>query len=726
LRPSVFMDAVKVENVAEISFSKYGGNNLTPEDDARDALLSLRGYLLSGMERDSSEVCKWDEFDSCIEDLCSHGLETLSREPEMLAVEGVRLRDQLDDAACKNYRALIQSFECAGAVRDGVGKVRMHLDGLVDALPPLAEATREFSANAATVQAQREARLRTLAEYGQIFDILEMPRLMRSLVAGEMYDEALELHDLSIKLAAMNAGESIIMSACADVDALTRQMVVQLLALLRGSVQLPSCLRVVSFLRRLSIFSESRLRMIFLQCRGDWMRGALDTSTSPNAQAKLVRLSEDTRSMVFEIITQYRAAFGDDDSLCSSPGIHVDNSMEGYAGAVDVGVQAPAILFDWTATIVSQYLQRLEEGLCDIRDGASICTVLQQAMYCGQSLGRVGADFRPVLGPLFDDAVMRVINSHLSAALRQFEMMIEDHRWAPVGSSAMRKDRLRNAAIEQRTSSSLQNVEEPGSIDEHSTANNVKAFEPPMTVLDSPPLAVFLNGILAGLNELRSCSLLSLSAQLGQKLTETLLEAAECVITVGGPGGAFLKRADRPHFESLQASLRDLCVPHVARCLDHCMGQTKLIDVGAVLSAMCAMFGEPVLPRSTNTESQAPRLHGQHQETEMPPKPQQHQHASLSINGQSRARDAESSLRGYQGGDDIAGGDSSAPAALDSDFEDAVLRCEQTTGVHAAIAAMKHDERDDGEEIVGATGTGFVPEDADGDKCDEHGDSAIV
>jgi conserved oligomeric Golgi complex subunit 8 len=582
------------------------GAGLDPEDDARDALLTLRGYILADVSPDAAGAVEaWPEFDSYVGDLCSHGLDALARQPDSLAAECARMRAQLEDVSCSNYRALIESFECAGAVRDGVGSIRAQLDQLVDALPLLAAATREFSSNAAEAQAEREARLGTLAEYGRVVDILEMPRLMRSLVAGELYEEALELHDMSLKFAAMHQGEVVLRSVCGEVDALTRQMVLQLISLLRGPVPLPTCLRVVGFLRRLAVFSEPRLRMLFLQCRGEWMRSSLETAAAPNAQARLVRLSDGTRAMMFEIVTQYRAAFADDEDGDDAATYRVGSSFAGDGAAADV--PSAAILFDWTSSLVSQYLSRLEEGLRDVRDGASLSTVMQQAMYCGQSLGRVGADFRPALAPLFEDAILRIVNSHLNAALRQFEMMVEDHRWAPVGSSALRKDRMRGGVTSPVNSNGNGTIGGDGGESPRGASNDVSGggggdgdvdglelFEPPMTVLDSPPLAVFLNGVLAALNELRPCAILSLSNQLAEGVSQTLLLAAECVSAVGGPGGAFLKPSDRPHFASMHSSLRDLCVPHVARCLDRCMDRRGLVDVDRVLDGMASIFGQSV------------------------------------------------------------------------------------------------------------------------------------
>ena len=51
---------------------------------------------------------------------------------------------------------------------------------------------------------------------------------------------------------------------------------------------------------------------------------------------------------------------------------------------------------------------------------------------------------------------------------------------------------------------------------------------------------------------------------------------------IGVPGGAFLKRSDRPDFVNMSVSIRDLCARHAALCLDHCMNRNELVDVTAV------------------------------------------------------------------------------------------------------------------------------------------------
>ena len=46
-----------------------------------------------------------------------------------------------------------------------------------------------------------------------------------------------------------------------------QQMQTALLGQLQGSVQLPVCLRVIGFIRRLGLLSEQQLRLIFLKVR---------------------------------------------------------------------------------------------------------------------------------------------------------------------------------------------------------------------------------------------------------------------------------------------------------------------------------------------------------------------------------------------------------------------------------------------------------------------------
>lgn len=52
-------------------------------------------------------------------------------------------------------------------------------------------------------------------------------------------------------------------------------MLTQLLAQLKTDLQLPKCLQVVGFIRRMQAFSTTELKLKFLQGRDTWFRSIL-------------------------------------------------------------------------------------------------------------------------------------------------------------------------------------------------------------------------------------------------------------------------------------------------------------------------------------------------------------------------------------------------------------------------------------------------------------------
>ena len=61
------------------------------------------------------------------------------------------------------------------------------------------------------------------------------------------------------------------------------------------------------------------------------------------------------------------------------------------------------------------YLEALRRALPRVGEGGALASVLEHCMYCGMSLGRVGLDFRGLLPPLFEAAVLGLFQSSVQA-----------------------------------------------------------------------------------------------------------------------------------------------------------------------------------------------------------------------------------------------------------------------------------------------------------------------
>lgn len=122
-----------------------------------------------------------------------------------------------------------------------------------------------------------------------------------------------------------------------------------------------------------------------------------------------------------------------------------------------------------------------------ISEVSSLSSVLEHAMYCGMSLGRMGLDFRALLPPLFDAAVLAVFRRVLAVSLDRSLAALTTHRWSTL--------------TRERRPPAPQSAGEDGG-----------EQGPPLSLMEHPPLAMFANGVLAAFNELRHCAALSLRA----------------------------------------------------------------------------------------------------------------------------------------------------------------------------------------------------------------------
>jgi hypothetical protein len=451
----------------------------------------------------------------------AHGLGHLSKEPERLKAEAERINQEILNLSANNYSVYVQNHDCVGSVRKEIRHIDDGIDNLVADLPVVTDACNMFQQNGANILKSYKRNRQTLQHHIQLLELLEIPQLMDTCVRNEWYDQALDLvlfaatlerrHPENHSQRTPDPGEparegyKIVKDIVAAVRTTAAMMRGRLLQQLQSQILLPACLQIVGCLRRLDLSEVARskrdmvelhLQREFLQCRDIWLQKLLSEIPTASPYQMLLKVIEKQRMHLFDIITQFTAIFGSEPAL-------------GSAAAASVGGtdrERDSLLSNWLLQKVLDLVQVLRQGLAELTDVASLANVLEQAMFFGASLGRIGADFRPLLPTLFESRLLEIVNGYWNEmADRLHEELADESVEPPIVISEARVPRRNQKGAE-------------GAVE----GNDPTSLAPPMMLLAYPLLAELCNAMLSSLNDLRLCAILTLRIQLAATLQQTL------------------------------------------------------------------------------------------------------------------------------------------------------------------------------------------------------------
>lgn len=362
----------------------------------------------------------------------------------------------------------------------------------------------------------------TLSKHPQLLEFLEMSQLMDTYVRNGYYDEALELSSYVKRLERKHADIPLIKSIVQDVQNSTNTMLSHLLTKLRTNIKLPDCLKVVGYLRRMDVFNESELRIKFLQARDSWFQKVVGDIDKNDPYEHVIKVIESSRVHLFDITTQYRAIFSDDD-----PMMLVREDCKGNC----------AIFHSWITWKISWFLCVLEQDIAG-NLGGRIDSVLAQCMYFGLSFSRVNIDFRPLLVPIFQNVALKKLYLSLERATKRFEGTVETFTFSTLTS----------------TNTTFVSLSE-------------ESMQPPIGLLDFHPLAQYCNDILSALNELKLCCSYSMATDVIKSVTNSLNRLVRSLVNVHSKWKKRLSEVETQNFNKLCFLFSTDLVPHVDRCL---------------------------------------------------------------------------------------------------------------------------------------------------------------
>ncbi|KAK5914858.1 hypothetical protein CesoFtcFv8_000505 [Champsocephalus esox] len=497
-----------------------------------------------------------------LSELSSLRLEQLVREPERLQEDRALILQQTRDLAFRNYQTFIRTANCTELIYRDFSRVEGSVNRLIGKLPGLGERCRGFMKEAEEIGTSRRMNSLTLNRHTEILEILEIPQLMDTCVRNGYYEEALELAAYVKRLERKHSTLPVIQGIVREVRQSTSLMLNQLLQQLRSNSQLPVCLRVIGYLRRMDVFTEAELRVKFLQARGSWLSSILAAVPSDDPYFHITKTMEACRVHLFDVITQYRAIFSDDEDPL--PGGQVNEA---------------AIFHGWVVKMVSEFLQTLERDL-QRGVGGRLDSLLGQCMYFGLSFSRVGADFRGQLAPMFQRSAAETLRCAVSEALERFQEDMNVYTLISMPS-------VLGGSIPP------QQGPQPGTL------------QPPLSLLDFTPLACFLNNILSAFNDLRLCCPVGLAEEVSVCLQDAMADVTRQVLLFHRAEESAFSAREKDLFLSFCCSYAEDLLPFINRCLQilfppnqialilgvpvsqlHRFGSLGNIDIAAILTPL--------------------------------------------------------------------------------------------------------------------------------------------
>lgn len=473
-------------------------------------------------------------------ELLTYPADRLAREPSALLEEQDQLRRQIEETAVANYGSFITTADCLTGVTRDLAAMITSLDALEAQLPSLQANAEEFRKTGTALLARRDALRRLQETQSSLLDILELPTLMDTCIRGGNYDEALDLRSYANKLALVYGDVPVINILTKEVAAGAELMLEQLLSRLSDAIQLPECLRIIGYVRRLGMLQEKQLRVAFLRRREAWILSSIAELESDGRTAydHLKRLTDVYRVQVFDVAMQYKALFS----------------------------EGPKILETWADRQIAAYLTSLSRLLPGLTDGGALASVLDHVMYCGASLGRVGMDFRPLVLPLFESAALAMFSSGIAASTRSLTQTLPTHRWVKTAVPVDHKD--------EATSKLMQH----------------------------PPLAIYTNGLLAALNELRLCAPASLRDATTKLLQESLHSVASTLRDVSTCRS--LTESEDAVIKSAHETFAHSLCPFIAECFDRIYPGSGAVLMNGVVGVDDQLSSDFPLSTSSVVEGQ--------------------------------------------------------------------------------------------------------------------------
>ncbi|CAH0691790.1 unnamed protein product [Spodoptera exigua] len=503
----------------------------------------------------------FSEITDYIKKLGSQNWDHIRKEPERLNEEMKQLTEQTQELAFTNYKTFVETAEISHTIINDLAKSKESLSSFLDNTPIFLQECDKFSQVAGNIIKEKSRYSTIRNQSDKLLELLELPSLMREALNAEDYESALDIFTFVRNLSKRYSEIPVVQNTTSEIMTLWFETLYHLFNQLRYDLPLPQCLQILGYLRRAntvyrstdedesSLYSGSNkntvsadgLHVHFLKARNAWFEKALEDAKNTEASERLLRrIIELHRIHLFNVLTQHKSIF-------------LSDSQE--AKIRDDELSGTSALSCWLKLKVETLAKILNQDLPK-EDEASFESLLNQCMYLCLSFGRVGADMRCVLTPLFRNNILMQFHSGLEKADNLFETQMRSYK-VP----------------------SIKNVPRP--INESATTG------PPENLLDYYPLAEYCNGMLSVLNSMRVTAPLNIVKEVYNAFRESFNKAVQVLLTFYYREQQSFTDIEKQNFVSLCVCFTEDLVPYIGKCLAQSFPSTQVAELlGVTLTVL--------------------------------------------------------------------------------------------------------------------------------------------
>ncbi|CAF1616542.1 unnamed protein product [Rotaria magnacalcarata] len=518
---------------------------------------TLLQSLIKNSSDESVNSAECTSYLPYLQTLFTYDTERLHRELEYLNDEKCSKSTQMLSLIFDNYSTFIQTAECSKNISNDFSTIEERLSVILKQLDDFSSCCQKFVRETEQTNHLRKQNMFTLQKYPQLLEILEIPQLMDTCVRNDYFDEALEIVTYCKRLERKfappttkltlntNSQIPIIVHIVNDVRLSLEYMLEQLVNQLQTNIQLPACLRIMGFIRRMDIYNELELRLCFLQARTHFLHKRLGLIQQQYSSTNIVdyyehasKYIDETRNILFDIVTQYRALFSDDDTT-----LYVTFNRNEF-------IKETNLFRSWLIHRLSEFLKVLQVDLqhCSGSQYQRLESLLGQVMYFGASFSRYGFDFRPLFIQFFSQTTLTNFRNSLHEANHIFEQLLNSFTF--------------DQYVQLATSDS--------------SATPLNPFSPPMILVNYTPLAVYCNVLLTAFNDLRLCCPLSIVIIVRQLVTDSLVHIRNILTNYYKSEKVTLTIIESEHFIDFLRVFIRIFIPYINTCIQALFPDTQL------------------------------------------------------------------------------------------------------------------------------------------------------